>query len=231
MSSKGPAFEEKKSKSEKSRSFPPYSEHPAVSSRTRYPQETRYPWLPILLDSYAIDDYEIQLDVKNGVIGRGEKIACHKGCFSCCTSHAIPITPLEFMGVSWYYCEVCEADTKRQIRPRLLHHTKTIECPFLLDTVCSIYPVRPLACRDFFVYGEPCKMNEDPFVTRSHDMHPPNREISRYVALRLLDFPGFNCSSIEEKEKAFNDGIIVNSGRYMHDIDWAEFVKRAESLF
>jgi Fe-S-cluster containining protein len=122
----------------------------------------------------------------------------------------------------------CEPDIKKQIRPRLLNHDKIIGCPFLLDTVCSIYPVRPLACRDFFVYGEPCKMNEDPFVTRPNDMHPPNREISMYVALRLLDFQGFNLSSMEEKEKAFNDGIIINSCRPMHSINWAQYVRMTE---
>ena len=184
--------------------------------------------MPVLLDSYAIDDYERELDVKNGVIKRGEKIACHKGCSICCTIQEIPITTPEFLGISWYYSEICEPDIKKQIRPRLLNHDKIIECPFLLDTVCSIYPVRPLACRDFFVYGEPCKMNEDPFVARPNDMHPPNREISMYVALRLLDFQGFNLSSMEEKEKAFNDGIIINSCRPMHSINWAKYVRMTE---
>jgi hypothetical protein len=63
--------------------------------------------LPVLLDSYVIDDYERELDVKNGVIKRGEKIACHKGCSICCTIHEIPITTPEFLGISWYYSEIC----------------------------------------------------------------------------------------------------------------------------
>ncbi|NQT00400.1 MAG: YkgJ family cysteine cluster protein [Planctomycetes bacterium] len=231
MDSKRQSFKKKRRKSKKGRSFPAYSEHPAVLSRRIYPQEIKYQWLSILLDSYTIDDYERELDVKNGMLKRGENIACHKGCSNCCRIHSIPITKPELSGISWYYSEICESDIRKQIRTRLLNNDKTIECPFLLDDVCSIYPVRPLACRDFFVYGEPCKMNEDPFMTRRKDVHPPNREISRYVALRLLDFQGFNLSSMEEKEKAFNDGIIVSSCRPMHDIDWVEFVRRTDSFF
>ena len=213
---------------ENGRSFPPYSEHPAVLSRRRYPQEHRYSWLPILLDSYAIDDYEKQLDITNEMTKRDENIACHEGCLGCCTNQAIPITMFEFMGISWYYSEVCEGEIRKRVRPRLLHHKKTVECPFLLDTICSIYPVRPLACRDFFVFGEPCKMDEDPFVARPHDMLPTNRDVSKYVALRLLDFPYFSCSTMEQKRKAFDEGIIVNSGRPMHGLDWTEFVKRTD---
>jgi len=108
----------KESASEKGRSFPPHSEHPAILSRIRYPQETRYAWLPILLDSYAIDDYERKLHINNEITRRGENLACQEGCFVCCTSHAIPITVFELMGISWYYYEVCEADIREQITPR-----------------------------------------------------------------------------------------------------------------
>lgn len=218
----------KESACENGRSFPPYSEHPAILSRRRYPQESRYPWLPILLDSYVIADYERQLDIKNEMARRGEDIACHKACFNCCTSHEIPITAFELTGISWYYSEVCEADIRKQIKPRLLNHNRIVECPFLLNTICSIYPVRPLACRDFFVFGNPCKKGEDPFVTRPHDMLPINRDVSKYVALRFLDFPAFDCSTMEKKQKAFHEGIIVNSRRPMHELDWTEFVKRAD---
>jgi DUF1009 family protein len=71
-------------------------------------------------------------------------------------------------------------------------------------------------------------MEEDIFVARPHDMLLPNRDISKYVALRFLDFPDFGCSTMEKKRKAFHEGIIVNSSRPMHELDWTEFVKRAD---
>lgn len=221
----------KDNEGEKGMSFPLYCEHPAVLSRTRYPHEIHYSWLPILLDSYAIDDYERQLDVRRGILTRGQRIACHKRCFSCCTNQAIPLMPLEFMGISWFYSEICDADTKRIIRPRLVNHHRSIECPFLMDNVCSIYPVRPLACRDFFVYGKPCGLDEDITATRPHDIHPPNLEISRYIAFRLFDYPSFGCSTMNDKERAFNEGLIASRSRLMHKWDWAEYIKLSESRF
>ena len=71
-------------------------------------------------------------------------------------------------------------------------------------------------------------MDEDPFATRPHDMLPPNHEISQYVALRLLDFPGFGCSTMEQKRMAFDEGIIINSSRAMHEMDWTKFAKRTD---
>ena len=213
------------------RSFPPYSEHPAVLSRTRYPHEVHYSWLPILLDSYAILDYEIQLDVKKGMRTKGQSIACHKGCFGCCTRQEILLTLLEFMGISWFYSEICDVEIKKGIKPQLLSYKRRIECPFLLANVCSIYHVRPLVCRGFFVYGKPCGLDEDVAVKRPEDIHPPNREIGRYVVFRLLDYPDFGCPNIEAKERAFNEGIIVNISKPMHEWDWVKYVELSESRF
>jgi len=101
----------------------------------------------------------------------------------------------------------------------------------LLNPICSIYPVRPLTCRDFFVYGEPCRENQDPFVLRPHDVHKPNLEISRYVALRFLDYQGFGLTSLDAKEKAFENGLIFEKGSPLHRIEWVKFVRKADSFF
>lgn len=226
-----PTTRNEDSEAEKDMSFPRYSEHPAVLSRTRYPHEIRYAWLPILLDSYAICDYEIQLDVKKGMHTRGQSIACHKGCFSCCTRQEIMLNLIEFMGISWFYSEICDAETKKRIRPQLLTYNRNIECPFLMGNVCSIYPLRPLVCRGFFVYGKPCGLDEDVAVKRPEDIHPPNRKIGRYVVYRLLDYPDFGCPNIEAKKRAFNEGIMLSMSKPMHKWDWAEYVKLSDSHF
>ncbi len=213
------------------RSFPAYAEHPAVVARKRYPGEKQYPWLSTLSDAYAVDDYEREADIRLAEAQRGQSVACHEGCANCCRIHAIPVMPLEFMGISWYLLEVCSGDIMRQIRPRLLNYSQSAECPFLLSASCAIYPVRPLACRDFFVFGKPCQPTEDPFVTRPYDMHPPNLTISRYVAFRLFDYEGFHCANETDKEKAFYNGAIVANSRPMHELDWAAFVQRSRSFF
>ena len=226
-----PTTKGKDNKARKGTSFPRYSEHPAVLSRTRYPHELNYSWLPILLDSYAIYDYEIQLDVKKGMHTRDQNIACHKSCFNCCRRQEILLTLLEFMGISWFYSEICDAETRKCIRPQLLSFDRRIECPFLMANICSIYPVRPLVCRGFFVYGKPCGLDEDVAVKRPEDIHPPNREIGQYVVFRLLDYPDFDCPNIEAKERAYNEGFMLSISKPMHEWDWATYVKLSESRF
>jgi Fe-S-cluster containining protein len=198
--------------------------HPAVLARERYAQEERYAWLTILLDSYAINDFELLKDIRREEKSRGEKIACHKGCFYCCLKPDVPITRPELSGISWFITEIMNEDMRDKLRLRLRLHRKSLECPLLLDEICSIYPVRPIACRIFLVYGNPCDKGEDIARTRKGDIHPPNREIARCVAMRLLDDQSFNLSGKGQKEKAFESGIILNSSRPMHHVDWAQFI-------
>ena len=219
------------SSSEQDRPFSPYAEHPAVVTRTQYPQERQYSWLPILLDAYAIDDYERKADVLRAATKKDLNVACHRGCANCCRVHAIPVMALEFMGISWYLLEICDQDLRKQIGPRLLNCARSAECPFLLSSVCAIYPVRPLACRDFFVLGEPCGADEDLLSTRPHSIHPPNLEVSRRVAYRIFDYEGFGCATDADKERAFSNGDIVTGSRPMHELDWATYIQKNKSLF
>ena len=67
--------------------------------------ETRYPWLKLLLDAYEIIDRGISAAIEREQ-KQGRTLACTKGCSSCCASHQdIPVYPLELMGMSWYVIE------------------------------------------------------------------------------------------------------------------------------
>jgi len=73
--------------------------------------EQRLPWLTILLDAYLITDQGISESIKREE-KQGKKLACARGCASCCKSHeTIPVYPLELMGMSWYAAEVLAGET------------------------------------------------------------------------------------------------------------------------
>jgi len=208
--------------------FPPYAQHPAVLARTKYPHETKYPWLSLVLDADAIFDYETQLAITEQIQARGQNIACHEGCSDCCVHQEVRVTLLEFMAISWFYCEICSADLRGRIRSQLISYNERTACPFLIENACSIRPVRPLVCRGFFVYGQPCAPNEDVSKTRPHDIHPPDIVLGQYIAFRLLDYPDFGCPTVAAKEKALRNGIMAAISKPMHMWDWADYVKLSD---
>ena len=196
-----------------------------IPSRKQYPHEKKYSWLTILLDAYAISDQFMSDDIRTEEKRRGIKVACHKGCSECCSRPDIPMNEIEFRGISWYVTEIAKPTLQNRLKPRLVQHFKTTICPFLLDEICSIYPVRPLACRDFVVYGEACDKDEDPYLTRREDIHLPNTDMGYHVAMRLLDGDMFGFSSQTEKEQAFHAGIIVAKSTPMHEGNWQYLAK------
>lgn len=58
-------------------------------------------------------------------------------------------------------------------------------CPLLAGQHCSIYPIKPIACRRYLVSGLQCKAGEDATITRWPDMIIPDPAI-RDEALALL---------------------------------------------
>jgi Fe-S-cluster containining protein len=201
---------------------------PVGSRRKHYPHEKKYPWLSILLDSYAIHDYEMAKSVAESERRRRAKIVCHKGCYVCCLRADIPISFLEVRGILWYVTEVMDYETQEKLKPRLLNYRSSTECPFLLDGLCSVYPVRPLACRGFFVFGAPCEENEDPAITRPEDIHRPDQALGKRIAMRFLDYDEYGLTTRKEKEEAFEGGIMYDTAKPMHGFDWSLLIDQID---
>ena len=186
--------------------------------------EENYPWLTILLDTYEISDNLVQ----NHLDSIGENIACHKGCSNCCKNYNVPMLEPELAGISWYVCEVSNEPIRSRIYDNLLNHNDSMDCPFLLDNDCSIYEVRPLICRQFYVKNNVCADGENVIETRQHDIVSPNNEISKSCSMRLLDFWGnFNEN---EKEILFESGFILKKSKPMHENDWT-IIANTMSIF
>ena len=80
------------------------------------------------------------------------------------------MTPLELQGISWYVCEVLRGKDRTCVREQLASYPDIGHCPFLVDGLCAVRPVRPLSCRQFFVLTRPCTENEDVTRTRPDDI-------------------------------------------------------------
>lgn len=189
------------------------------SQRLRYPDdEARYPWLSILLDTYHIIDAGTSIELKEEELKRGVKVTCSKGCSNCCLRPMVPITEPEIWGISWFASEKLTGNVREAVSKQLLHHTETTQCPFLVDTICSIYPVRPIACRIFFMFGVSCKPNENVADTRMHDVWTHSKDVARLAAMTML--PLFGITGKREKITAFEEGYIHDASSLMHELSW-----------
>lgn len=91
---------------------------------------------------------------------QGDALACHAGCSHCCHG-PVHLSPLELLNIALHLDSTAVAPAQRtelharieakNLRVRGMSvetQTRTIiPCPFLLESQCSIYAVRPLFCR------------------------------------------------------------------------------------
>jgi len=96
-----------------------------------------------------------------GRLNRGSKLPCRKGCHWCCYLR-VRATPLEVLCILDHLQSKLEPGEYSALRQRFTETDAVTRgmngiqrigvkkvCPFLSDTECMIYAVRPLACRTF----------------------------------------------------------------------------------
>ncbi len=186
--------------------------------------ERKYEWLTILLRSYFKNDLGTYNEMLKFRKKNKRKIACFQGCYNCCLNPIVPITKIELMGISWYVSEIIKDTAIRNIlKVQMKNHKDKLSCPFLVNQECSIYPLRPIACREYYVIGDPCTTGENIIKTRPEDTWTPSRKVARKTAMELLRFFGFKTK--KERLDAYEDGYVRKNTRDMHSMDWTEMVK------
>ncbi len=197
--------------------------------RLRFPEEERrFSWLPMLLDAYAIIDEGIAVAVKAEEDDLRISLACREGCANCCrTQRDIPLYPLEIIGITWFATEKLAAPLRATVKEQLSTHREGDPCPFLVSGSCSVHPLRPMACRQFNVFSEPCAVGEDPFFTRRDDVLTPIREYT----LRAFSpmFPFYGVPDNAERLSAA-DTIIQTQALNLMSFDWSELGRIMEDF-
>lgn len=190
--------------------------------------EKQNPWLRMLLDAYHILDRGVLKSIEEEQ-GKGRILACEKGCSNCCRTHQdIPVYPLELVGISWYAAEKLTGPNRPSLIHQLSAFKKTGPCPFLLDGVCSIHPMRPMACRQFNVFGRPCEAGEDPYHTRREDVMDPVKKYVDQAFFIMLPYHGVEKDS--ERAKIVETGSMHNMARELHGRNWRLLAERMESV-
>jgi Fe-S-cluster containining protein len=194
---------------------------PGRDKRLSFPgDEKNRSWLALLLEGYHIVDKGVAKAIA-AEKKKGRTLACAKGCAHCCSTHQdIPIYPLEISGISWYVTEKIKGDLREVLKKQLADFKKGDACPFLIHGACSIHPIRPMACRQFNVFGRPCEAGEDPFYSRREDVMDPVKKHVDQAFYIMLPFYGVENES--ERIKAVERGDFHRLVKELHGCNWNE---------
>lgn len=202
----------------------------AVPERSRFPDdEARFSWLSLLLDAYAVIDEGVATAVKAEQKKQGVKLACTKGCTNCCRNlKDIPVYPLELVGIYWFTVEKISPPVRSMLKKNLLSHARWAPCPFLIDNSCSIYPLRPAACRQFNVFTAPCTEGEDPYYTRRDDVLTPIQEyVDRAFSIML---PFYGVTDKAAQERVIKGKLLHTQARVLQTCSWNELAGRMDDF-
>ncbi|MCN4145096.1 MAG: YkgJ family cysteine cluster protein [Thiohalomonas sp.] len=204
------------------------SAYPAPS-RVNFPEfEQRLLWLSILMDAYLITDQGISESIKREE-KQGKKLACARGCATCCKSHeTIPVYPLELMGMSWYATEVLDGELRERLKTQLRNLENLKSCQFLIDNACSIHGVRPMACRSFNVFNSQCSEGEDAYYTRREDVLTPIKKYNDEAFNVMLPFYGVKNKA--ERRKMIKTGGMHQMAKVMLDLKWSTLADKMDAF-
>lgn len=197
-----------------------------LSRRLHYPEdERRLPWLPMLLDAYAVADTGVAVAVRNREKKDKKRIACGKGCGNCCIHQTdLPLYPHEIVGIYWFATEKLTEPLREQLGRRLAAGAAEPGCPFLIDGSCSIHPMRPVGCRQFNVFTAPCAPGEDPYFTRRQDVLQPDQDYLDRAFEAVL--PLYNIK--READVAGSIRIVRHQVMNLLSFDWTKLAEMIE---
>ncbi len=196
--------------------------------RLSFPEEIKvHPWLSMLIDAYYIVDKGIAEAVRLEE-RKGRKLACRRGCSHCCKTHnTIPVYPLELVGLSWYATEKLTGP-REILKKQLRDYRENNPCSFLIDGVCSVHPLRPVSCRQFNVFNQPCAEGEDPFYTRREDVLTPIRNYVDRAFFIMLPFYGVESES--ERWKIIESNSVHQFVKLMQTCNWKSLADKMEEF-
>lgn len=195
--------------------------------RMSFPNEEKIqPWLTMLLDAYYIVEKGVDEAIKMEM-RKGRKLACSKGCSHCCKTHqTIPVYPLELVGLSWFVTEKTSGSARKAVKAQLRDYREGDPCPFLVEEICSVHPLRPVSCRQFNVFDRPCEEGEDPFYTRRGDVLSPLRKYTDRAFYLMLPFYGVDDEA--RRWKIIESGMVHQVVRLIQGCNWQSLAAKMD---
>jgi uncharacterized protein len=187
--------------------------------------EASHPWLSLLLDAYSVVDQGVAEGIAQEVSNGSRTLACTKGCANCCRIHAdVPVYPLELAGMYWYSTEQVHGAQRNMLITQLAQFEEGAPCPFLVNDICAVHPLRPMSCRQFNVFDVACAQNEDPYYTRRQDVFTP---LDAYTDNAFwLTLPFYGIVNDLDKEVAIKEKHIHRQVRVLQKCNWVQLAEK-----
>lgn len=181
-------------------------------------------WLRVVRKAYRIVDRDVLRAIDTRLRG-GERLACGAGCSACC-QQPVPLTPYEVMAMGW-----CLAGFEEHVLEAIVNASPCADgnwtCPLLVEGCCSVYEMRPIACRRYNVFGRRCSVGEDPVEVRPWDVLSPSRSAMRRAFTHLLPLAGI---AQDDVGRALDGELLIKRSCELHAVDWGavvDIVRRA----
>lgn len=88
--------------------------------------------------------------------------------------------------------------------------------------------MRPISCRQFIVFGEPCTVGEDPYYTRVKDVLPPVKNCVDQAFYIMIPFYGVKDES--ERRKAVQSGAVHKLVKLIQTCHWKSLADRMDDF-
>lgn len=99
-----------------------------------------------LLEEYIIFLDKLDTKLDSFFKEHQEYICCCKGCSYCCEKGDYPLSEIELQYLMQGYT-LLDNNTKIIVQNNFSQIKKGGKCPFLVDSLCSVYKFRPIICR------------------------------------------------------------------------------------
>ncbi|MBM4135203.1 MAG: hypothetical protein FJ241_00005 [Nitrospira sp.] len=114
------------------------------------------------------------------------------------------------------------------LKSQLKNYTENDPCPFLIEDACSVHPMRPIACRQFIVFGNPCVDGEGPYYTRREDVLSP---IKGYVGKAFfIMLPFYGIEKKAERLKVIQNRTVHTMVKLMQTCNWKSLAEKMDNF-
>ncbi len=170
--------------------------------------ENNHSWLCLLIDAYAIIDGATSFLFEQEA-QKNSHCACKVGCHYCCIE-PIPASPLESLGLAFAVRFLLNGKEKDLLQKQILEQNgnptwQNGTCPFLVNGKCSIYQLRPIACRNYLAFNSPCYLREGGNVIFHNEIE--NFRAPSYAALQLANM---HMTQTSKEMGLYQEDAIIN---------------------
>jgi Fe-S-cluster containining protein len=190
------------------------------------PETLPGPGIEAMLKTFELTDQTMREQMQ--AQGVEHKIACKKGCSVCCKNVEMPILSAEIETIGWHIKNRVGRELRRKILNKVdKQKPNSVACPFVINDSCSIYQVRPLACRTYLIMNQACRPGENILETRFDD-RVDFESLKMQASLRpLVGLVDENAEKLDTESDDFQRmlGFIISQRVSLSDMDWKGFLK------